>query len=100
MQNPAAKLGKLAQGRLDLHSSRSPIDLSGLAALAREAGGDAALEALQLAQAAGVGLPKVVARRAWETGAQAPRGAELELEIMVFDRAGAILARTGFVRTP
>ncbi len=34
-----AKLTKLAQGRLDLHSARSSIDMAALAELAREAGG-------------------------------------------------------------
>jgi len=105
-----AKMSKLAQGRLDLHSSRSSVDLSALADLAREAGasdelarligaGNSALEALRLAQAAGVDLSALVARRAWETAAHAMRGADLELEIMVFDRDGALLGRTGFART-
>jgi cobalt-precorrin-5B (C1)-methyltransferase len=104
-----AKMSKLAQGRLDLHSSRSQINLAGLGALAVEAGGDAALaerirsansalEALRLAQGAGVDLPKHVARRAWETAASALHGADLELEIMVFDRDGGLLARTDFLR--
>jgi len=105
-----AKMTKLAQGRLDLHSSRSAVDLAALADLAREAGasdelagligaGNSALEALRLAQAAGVDLPSLVARRAWDAAAHALHGTELELEIMVFDRDGALLARTGFMRT-
>src|SRR5699024_2032398 len=40
-----AKLTKLAQGRLDLHSRRGAVDLEALAALARGAGADAALAA-------------------------------------------------------
>ncbi len=102
-----AKMSKLAQGRLDLHSSRSPIDLKELAFLAQEAGGGAqlaeeiaaansALEALRLAQAANVDLPAKVATRAFETAARALNNAETLLEIMVFDRGGALLARSGF----
>ncbi len=101
-----AKLTKLAQGRLDLHSNRSSVDMAGLAEWAREAGGteslaariavaNSALEALHLAQVAGVDLAALVARRAWVTAARA-LNADVELEIMVFDREGALLARTEF----
>ncbi len=40
-----AKMTKLAQGRLDLHSKRGAVDLEALAALARTAGGDEELAA-------------------------------------------------------
>ena len=99
-----AKLTKLAQGRLDLHSGRSRVDMADLARMANDAGADAALaekiaaansalEALRLAQGAGVALPALVARRAWETAARALDNGETELEILVFDREGALLAR-------
>jgi len=99
-----AKLTKLAQGRLDLHSGRSRVDMADLARMAVDAGADAALaekiaaansalEALRLAQGAGVALPALVARRAWETAARALDNGETELEILVFDRDGALLAR-------
>ena len=99
-----AKLTKLAQGRLDLHSGRSRVDMADLARMANDAGADAALaekiaaansalEALRLAQGAGVALPALVARRAWETAARALDNEETELEILVFDRDGALLAR-------
>jgi cobalt-precorrin-5B (C1)-methyltransferase len=101
-----AKLTKLAQGRLDLHSTRSSINMAALSELAREAGGserlaervavaNSALEALHLAQGAGVDLPALVARRGWVTAARA-LNADVELEIMVFDREGALLASTDF----
>jgi cobalt-precorrin-5B (C1)-methyltransferase len=102
-----AKLTKLAQGRLDLHSGRSRVDMAELARMAIEAGADAALaekiagansalEALRLAQGAGVDLPALVARRAWETAARALDNGEIALEIIVFDRDGAPLARSDF----
>jgi cobalt-precorrin-5B (C1)-methyltransferase len=65
------------------------------AALAEQiAAANSALEALRLAQAAGVDLPALVARRAWETAARALNNGETELEILVFDRDGALLARS------
>jgi cobalt-precorrin-5B (C1)-methyltransferase len=102
-----AKMSKLAQGRLDLHSSRSPIDLQALATLSQEAGGgpelaariagaNSALEALRLAQDAHLDLPGKVAARAFETAARALNNGETELEVLIFDREGGLLARSGF----
>lgn len=102
-----AKMTKLAQGRLDLHSGRSTLDLLQLAQVAEAAGASAtlvtqiaaansALEALQLEQAAGVDLAAPIAARAWETAAHTLKIAGVELEILVFDRAGALLARAPF----
>lgn len=104
-----AKMTKLAQGRLDLHSGRSSVDFARLAQTAREAGaGDeiaamiananSALEALQIAQGTGVDLAASIARAAWETAARALDDAETELEIIVFDRDGVLLARAPFRR--
>jgi cobalt-precorrin-5B (C1)-methyltransferase len=98
---------KLAQGRLDLHSGRSSVDFARLAQTAREAGAgeeiaamianaNSALEALQIAQGAGVDLAASVARAAWEMGARALDNAETELEVIVFDRDGGLLARAPF----
>ena len=102
-----AKMTKLAQGRLDLHSKRGAVDLDGLADLARAAGGDAALaakvvasntalEALQHAQAAGIALGDAVAEAAWRTAAPVLEGADTRLEIVVFDRQGKLVGRTPF----
>ena len=104
-----AKLTKLAQGRLDLHSGRSSIDFARLADAAREAGAggeiaalianaNSALEALQIARSAGVDLATPIAHAAWKTAARALDTAESELEIIIFDREGALLARTPFQR--
>jgi cobalt-precorrin-5B (C1)-methyltransferase len=102
-----AKLTKLAQGRLDLHSGRSSIDFADLASAGRDAGADealagaiaaanSALEALEIARARGVDLASPIAARAWRTAASALDRADIALEIVVVDRAGAILARTPF----
>ncbi len=99
-----AKMAKLAQGALDLHSARSSLDLPALASLAASAGGDpalaqgvasanSALEALQLASLAGVDLALPVAHRALETASRALGNREIALELLVFDREGRLLAR-------
>jgi cobalt-precorrin-5B (C1)-methyltransferase len=102
-----AKMTKLAQGRLDLHSGRSVLDLLQLAQMASAAGAsmvlagaiaeaNSALEALQVAQAGGVDLAAPVAARAWETAARTLNTTGVELEILVFDREGGLLARAPF----
>ena len=101
-----AKLAKLAQGALDLHSSRSQIDRGFLAGLARDAGGGAALEAailaantaaeaLQHARNASLPLAELVALRARTTAKEVLRAAPVTVNILVVDRDGGILAETG-----
>jgi cobalt-precorrin-5B (C1)-methyltransferase len=94
---------KLAQGLADLHSKRGSVDLDFLAKLAggetaaaiREA--NSAKHAFEIAEAAGVALGDGVAQAAWRTAAHFLRDAPCELEIVVFDRDGGLLARTGFL---
>jgi cobalt-precorrin-5B (C1)-methyltransferase len=101
-----AKMTKLGQGMLDLHSRRGEVDLDWLGTLAVAADGDAelgrriaasntALEAFALARAAGIALAGAVAESAWKTAA-ATLGGGTKLEIAIFDRDGALLARSGF----
>ncbi len=96
------KMTKLAQGLLDLHSKRGAVDHE---FLARFAAGETAAEirransakhAFEIAKAAGVNLGDGVAEAAWRTAAKALRGAPCELEIVIFDRDGGLLAKTGF----
>jgi len=100
-----AKMTKLAQGRLDLHSRRGEVDLPDLAQRVADAGGDAglaqsiaeansALHAFQLAEGAGFDLPDLVARGAWRTAARAFAGADCEHEIVLVGRDGCVLAVT------
>ncbi len=102
-----AKMVKLAQGLLDLHSRRGTVDLDWLALRLLEAGGDAglaervrhantALEALDLARQAGIDVAGAVAEAAFATAAKALRDASIALEIAIFDRAGELIARTPF----
>jgi len=99
-----AKMVKLSQGLLDLHSRAGAVDLGHLAGLAREAGADealaarivganSALDALTVAQARSVDLPSLVAERAVEVAARVVRGAPIDLDVAVFDRDGGLIAR-------
>ena len=102
-----AKMTKLAQGRLDLHSKRGSADLCALAALAREGGvpepvaariaaANTVAEGFALAAEAGIALGEAVALRAWETAAHVLLGAPSMLELVVFDREGRLLGRAPF----
>jgi cobalt-precorrin-5B (C1)-methyltransferase len=102
-----AKMTKLAQGRLDLHSKRGEVDLSALAGMAAEAGGSPALaraiagantaaQAFELAAAEATPLGDVVAAKAWAVAAAVLRDAGAELEIVLFDRSGVLAGRAPF----
>ncbi len=94
-----AKMTKLGQGLLDLHSKRGSVDLDWLAGLVPEAlrpgvrAANSALDALEQADAAGVDLAAAVAEAAWR--AAAPLLKAGRLEIMIVDRQGVLRAATG-----
>jgi cobalt-precorrin-5B (C1)-methyltransferase len=102
-----AKMSKLAQGLLDLHSQRGAIDRAALAALAEEAGGSGALarriaaantvaEAFGAAAAERIALGDRVARAAWDTAARVIADTPIALEIAVFDRDGQQVGHAPF----
>ncbi|WP_306120506.1 MULTISPECIES: cobalt-precorrin-5B (C(1))-methyltransferase [unclassified Roseitalea] len=102
-----AKLSKLAQGALDLHSARSQVDLDFLAAIAVEAGlnqdlkeairtANTAAQVLEMTRQNGIDLAAPIAERAQETARRTLRGAPVAAEVMIVDRKGVVLARTGF----
>ena len=102
-----AKIAKLGQGLLDLHSRAGAVDFAWLADRVAEAGGDAdavaaargantALEISRMAEATGLPLAAVVAEHAWRTAACVLAGAATELEIAIFDRQGRLAGRTPF----
>ncbi|MFT4131216.1 cobalt-precorrin-5B (C(1))-methyltransferase [Labrys sp. (in: a-proteobacteria)] len=99
-----AKITKLGQGLLDLHSRAGPVDLRWLAERVEELGGNGetayrvsqantAIEALEIAGEAGLDLPPLVARYALKTAKAVMRDAEISLDIAIFDRDGRLLAR-------
>jgi cobalt-precorrin-5B (C1)-methyltransferase len=100
-----AKMTKLAQGMLDVHSKKGLADLDALAVLATETGGDENLaiairqanmvaHAFELAERAGIDLGAVVAEKAWVTAAAALKTPAIALDILVFDRQGTLKGRT------
>ena len=98
-----AKMTKLAQGRLDLHSKRGEADLQALAALTTEpalqaeiAASNTVAEAFAHAAARGEALGDTVAAAAWQTAAAVLQPAAIELEIVLFDRTGALAGRQPF----
>ena len=100
------KLAKLADGHLDLHSGRSRVDLTALAARAATAGADAALQAaveaagtalgaLHLAADAGLPLGDLVAEGARRTALGVLAGAPVAVDVLVVDRSGAVVGTAG-----
>ena len=98
-----AKLAKLGQGLLDLHSGRSTLDMAWLADRLRDVGGNEADVALArdavsagaiLSHARTLGLPlaDAVAARARRTAAEVLGGAAA-VDIIVFDRTGTLIGR-------
>ncbi len=98
-----AKLAKLAQGHLDLHSSRSELDMLKLAETAAACGADAALQdaigkantamqAWQLCHDAGVPMADAIARGARET-VMASLAGETDCRVIVYDRTGQAVGR-------
>ena len=98
---------KLAQGMLDLHSSRGSADLAALAEVARALGADEDLvgrvrdagtvaHAFAEAATAGVRLGDLVAAGAWHVATKALDRPDVELEILMFDRAGTLAGQAHF----
>ncbi len=99
-----AKIAKLAQGHLDLHSGRSQVDLGWLAGLAHGLGADEGTQAairaantgahaLEIASEAGFALADAVAARARETASVTLGDAGIEIGILIYDRHGELRGR-------
>lgn len=100
-----AKLVKLAQGHMDLHSGRSQIDFVWLSERARRLGGSEELcrniEAAQTAKhvleqcmAEGVDIAQEVASAAQENAQKMLDPSLTQIDILVVDRKGAIIAKS------
>ncbi len=105
-----AKMTKLAQGMLDLHSKRGPADLDALAQVALAAGAEAALadsirsantvaQAFAEATAAGIPLGKAIAKGAWKSAAAVLKSPDIELELLIFNRDGELMGHAPFAPT-
>lgn len=95
-----AKLTKLGQGFLDLHSGRSQVDFDWLADGALAIGGgdrlvesirnaNTANHALEFARKSGLALGNYVALQATETAKKVIEDSEISLDVLVFDREGS-----------
>ena len=100
-----AKMGKLSQGLLDLHSRAGAVDLDHLSQMARAAGAppdfisaipgaNSALEVLQMAQARNIDIVTPVADAALVAALKVVRGTGILLDVVIFDRHGALLVRS------
>lgn len=98
-----AKFVKLAQGNLDLHSSRSQVDFDALAKLVEKLGGspdqvaqtrtaNTAKQVLEFCD--DLPLPQTIARQARET-ALATLSGETSVDVLIIDRQGKIIAHEG-----
>lgn len=98
-----AKMVKLAQGALDLHSGRSQVDMNWLADLASELSGNddlrfeilnanTAKEVLEITQSLGIKLAESVAQKARETALVALRDTPVSVDVLIMDREGNIIA--------
>lgn len=103
-----AKMAKLAEGHLDLHSGRSQIDLGRLAERALALGGDAvlgariragntAMEALELCTEAGVPIGADIAQSARDVALRESDN-QIDIELLVFDRKGKLVGKAGFAQ--
>jgi cobalt-precorrin-5B (C1)-methyltransferase len=104
-----AKMTKLGQGLLDLHSRSGSVDRAWLAGVLREAGAPAdlvdscrtantALFVLQEAEKRGVPVGDLVARAAWKTASEVLDGADIAVDTAVFDREGRLVGSHGLPR--
>ncbi|MCB5203460.1 cobalt-precorrin-5B (C(1))-methyltransferase [Neorhizobium sp. T786] len=102
-----AKMTKLAQGMLDVHSKRGLADLEALAEVARDAGATPGLVkeilvantvagAFEIAAAADIALGDRIAALAWRTAAKALETPDIALEVLVFDRDGKLQGHAPF----
>ena len=106
-----AKMVKMAQGTVDLHSGRSQVDMDFLAELATHdtsasaensdlknqiLSANTAAQVLELTQQADIDLTQPIASKARQTALKVLQGAPVEVEIMIVDRKGNVLHQTGF----
>ncbi|MGL4395361.1 MAG: cobalt-precorrin-5B (C(1))-methyltransferase [Hyphomicrobium sp.] len=101
-----AKMTKLGQGLLDLHSRAGEVDLAWLARVLAEAGApedfvasvpraNSALHVLQEAERRGINVGDVVAKAAWQTAHDVLADTGIALDLAVFDRSGRLVGRYG-----
>lgn len=100
-----AKITKLAQGYLDLHSSRSQVDMTFLADMARDEGmnqnmsmaiqnANTAKEALEIARENNINLANQIALKAAQVAHEVVKQQDVHVVIVVVSRSGEILSKS------
>jgi len=103
-----AKISKLANGAMDLHSKRSEVDFEFLAKLAKQLGANEKLvqevlgantgkQVLELSEAANLPLAKLVAQMAQHEAQKMLKNNDIVLDVLITNRSGEIV---GFSPTP
>jgi len=101
-----AKLTKLAQGAMDLHSGRSQVDFNWLAELVARLGGgktlldkitnaNTVLEVMELTGKENLDIGPVIAEKARNKAQGILRDASVKVDIVVVDRKGKIIGKAG-----
>lgn len=101
-----AKISKLAQGAMDLHSGRSQVDIAWLTDLLKQAGVTPSIlhqcetanngnHVLQIAQSAQIELGDIIATKAENSARAILKQSEMRISILVIDRSGEIVGRSG-----
>ncbi|SLN10914.1 cobalt-precorrin-6A synthase [Pseudoruegeria aquimaris] len=89
------KMTKLAQGAVDLHSGRSQVDFARLADWLGDPEVAQMNTALQAYEKHGERMASVVAEKALEQVERLLQGCAVAPDVVVIDRAGAVIARAG-----
>jgi cobalt-precorrin-5B (C1)-methyltransferase len=96
-----AKMVKLAQGAMDLHSGRSQVDFAWLAGHVPTAlkpsvlAANTAQQVLEICQGHGVEIARAVAESAHAASNAVLRGVPIAVDIVVVDRQGNVIAHAG-----
>lgn len=99
-----AKLTKLGQGKLDLHSGRSQVDFEWLSRAVGDQGGskmlmskvlkaNTAAEVLSLSQAENIDIAVYVAAAACRQASKIVNDTDMSLDVLIVDREGRIVAK-------
>ena len=99
-----AKMTKLAQGRLDLHSRKGAVDLAALASVAAGVGASGAAAdaiaganttalAFQIAEGEGLALGDAIAAAARREAVSVVAGEGIEIDVLIFDRDGRLVGK-------
>lgn len=104
-----AKISKLAEGRMDLHSRRGLVNIDRIAGWLSEQGADArmvevarsantAQQILELAHAANIPLASDIAARACIAAAKVLAGSGTGVDVLIFNRAGQLSGQSAVLK--